>query len=367
MTDNTTSMCMNGSTANTTASAAIILLPLSITTFTLNMVTFIILQRSKKLRENNFIRLLLWLSTSNMVLSFTSCITIGNTFLQLQCINIQSLCFVTCMVTSIALSCSLIQVLFICIERLFATVSLIKGSTWSSWYNAVFVTVLVCDATYVSAVYFAFGDKKSSSCKLIDIFGEKYWYYKLFLPLLNLTILVMISIVYGVVFYRLNKRMLSIAPFTGPSTNSASNSTNITHINSPLTQNTVKSPRYFPSTNVNIEIDHVDRTAMFKANTHQDTLATAGINGRLHGVESRIKRFRRSLSTLIIVIITMYVCILPSVVTNIASALTTGQIPDNILEFTSICILLNPLVDPIVYVLRIKDFRSKLRCRNVNH
>lgn len=353
---------MNGSKENTTAAAAIILIPLSLSTFILNLVTFIILQRSKKLKENNFVRLLLWLSTSDMVLSFTSCVIIGNTFLQLRCINIPSMCFITSLLTSMALSFSLVQVLFVCIERLFATISMSRGSKWSTWYNSVFAAVLAFDATYVSAVYFIYGDAKSSSCKLVDIFGDKYRYYKLFLPFLNLIIVILISIVYGVVFYRLKKRMLTIVPVS-EATNSSGPVTNTTNISSYRISGTLKGA--IASTSVSSDVNR--SLSSGPTTSGKSGVTVNNLDSHVHGIDGRIKRFRRSLSTLIIVIFTVYVCILPSVLTNIASAVTKNKIPDSILEFTNIFILLNPLIDPIVYVLRIKEFRSKLKCRCFNH
>lgn len=361
--------CTSGSSSkqNTTV-ASVLLLPLSLTTLLLNLLSFCVLVRSKKVRKSKFLCVLISLSIHNMVLSFTTISTISATLIQLQCVHIGFVCLCLQLLANIAMSCSLLQIMFICIERLFAMFSFRNTSIWSFPYTCIYTTSILGTAAYVTVIFVMYADFDSASCKPDEIFDKNYWRFQLFIAIKRLVFLCITSIVYVIVFVRLKASMNKISPFpfSEHNENNYKNTVNSIKIASfsgeVLTRGSrwltkVKSPGFEQSN----KIDNIIQQTQEQSTP---TDASGPARETLHGTPGRIKKFRRSMVTLIIVIIATSACVLPSVIINIMSALTFDRVTTNTIEFTNIFIVLNPLIDPIVYVLRIKDFRNQLRCRN---
>lgn len=372
------SNCTSGSSSRqNTTTASILLIPLSTATLVLNLLSLSVLLRSKKLRKSKFLSLLLSLSINNVVVSFASISIIAATLVQMQCINIGYVCLCLHLLTNTAMSCSLLQVLFICIERLVATFSVSTTNRWSRTYTCIYTVSMLITAGYVTLLFVLYADHESSSCRTDEMFAENYWLYKLLLGIKRLIMIVTFSAVYSTVVVRLKTRMKKISPL-GSIQQNAQLSINKTNNVQPST--TSLSPtastsafhgftKLQTSSKLNETTDHDNvQHQSAQDGSQPSTKERSQFDNVESSIEtnqgnSRAKRFRQSMVTLVMVIIATSVCVLPSIVTNMLSALTVDVVSNGTLEFTNIFIVLNPLIDPIVYVLRIKDFRDKLKCR----
>lgn len=381
--------CTYGSTDNdNTTVASVLLLPMALTTLILNALSLCVLIRSKRVRKSKFLCVLIFLSVNNVALSSTTIATISTALIQLKCVFIGQVCLYLQIIANIAMSCSLLQVMFICIERLIAMFSLVNKNTWSHAYAIIYIISMILMAGYVIVLFLIYADFNSSSCRVDEIFVDNLRYFQLFIAGKRLLLICVTTVIYMVVFVRLKINTNKIAPFSNaeaqrsgkeetkcnqvPSTSkdipislklrnekhsSIENMPKIASKNKTTYQSSTSSETYNQRNRMNV----------FAIDQHSKDPSTSMTNGTKrepsNASTSRFIKFRRSMTTLIIIIIASSACVLPSVITNIYSALSYGGVTVKTIEFTNIFIILNPLIDPIVYVLRIKDFRNKLKCR----
>lgn len=339
-----------------TTTASVLLIPFSTATLILNIISLIVLLRSGKLRKSKFLSLLISLSINNVVVSFVSISIIVTTLVQMQCVHIGNVCLFLHLLTNTALSCSLLQVIFICIERLVATFSVSNHKRWSKVYIAVYSVSMLTTATFVVFVYSYFSDFESSSCRVVDIFAQNIRPYQFCMCIKRLIMIGTFIAVYSIVVVRLKTRMNQITPSVTSGNRASTNRITTIQVSSMSTSQSAL-PNLERNQSTSGRNDLMPKPG-------SNNLSQPEGNGPPTGLTSREKRFRQSMVTLVIVIIATCVCVLPSVIFNMLSSLTVGVVSDKTLEFINIFVVLNPLIDPIVYVLRIKDFRDQIRCWN---
>lgn len=319
---------------NTTI-ATCIFIPLCTVTFILNLLALVLLKRKRRLKESKFYCLLLCLSASDVISSMSCFILVGQVFL--HDINLPYICFGATMVISITITFSLIQVLFICLERLLATVSVTKTNQWTGKVSLLYWITLLCTTIYIACVFFSYGDVNSSSCRIRDIFHGSYRKYQFHMTSVQLTLYCSVVTMYSIIIRRLQKRMKQVKA-----------------INEEIALNTVFT--------VTTRIGNEGQGETTSVDHRQPRIKE--LSERQHGSGCRMIRFKKSILTVGVVILFVSLSSLPCVLANMISAITNGMvISPHLLEFTNNLIFVNPLLDPIIYVLRIREYRQMLKCK----
>lgn len=321
--------------------ATIVLIPVCTAIFVLNVIALDVLSKSKKLKQNRFHRLTLYLSISNIISSISSLFLITDLLLRLQDTQVPYICSGSTLVTSITVLFSLVQVLFICFERLLATFPRTQANKWSNVYDFLGLASFVITCVFCSLIHLLFEDKNShNGCDMKSLFGDNLWKFQLSLGIVHLTLFTIVSIVYALVVRRLRK-MISPLKQTSRHANSSSQSlTCMQHIGA-------------ENNNRN---QHVENSI---GGRHQRVRSL-----ERSAVPVDIDRIKFALYTLGIIISVMIVSSLLPVIMNLISAVTADVFSPDILTFVNGLFMINPLFDPVIYVLRIKEFRSMFKCCN---
>ncbi|XP_063412431.1 uncharacterized protein LOC134695159 [Mytilus trossulus] len=310
-----------------------VFIPICTAIFVLNVLALAVLLKSKKLKKNRFYRLTFVLSISDIIFSITfALVMITNLLLRIKDIRVPYLCTGSTLLTSFTVLFSLILVLFICFERLLATFPKAQANKWSNIYNFLIVGSLVVTGAYCSLIHVLFEDKQSHDCEVTSLFGNNLWKYQLSLGVVHLIIFMSILIVYGLVVRRIWNRRIPQKTIIRQTERT------------PLNLTTVRHNRISPKKN----------TANLKPIGGRDQ------RGRNHA--NRSINLRNALHTLGFIIAAMVVSTLLPVTVNLMSALTTGVVSPHVLAYVNGLFLINPLCDPIIYVLRIKEFRRFISC-----
>ncbi|XP_063412074.1 uncharacterized protein LOC134694898 [Mytilus trossulus] len=317
----------------------IILIPVCSAIFILNVLALAVLSKSKKLKKNRFHRLTLYLSISDIIASISSLFLITNLLLQLQGVHLPYICFGSTLVTSFTVLFSLVQVLFICFERLLATFSDTRVNKWSNVCELLVFVSFAITVAYCCLIHFGFEDTSSNDgCEMKSLFGKNLWKFQLSLGIVHLILFITMFIVYGILACRLRKRY---SPF--------------------------KPSRYSQTDNLYPILTFFRRYSIGnKNNFEKEEISNGGRAQLVQRLESnpssisnnRAKNFHTALHTLGLIIIVMIVSSLLPGMVNVLSAITTDVISHDVLTYVNGLFLINPLCDPIIYVLRIKEFRS---------
>jgi hypothetical protein len=320
-----------------TVIATFIFIPLCTVTFVLNLLALVLLKRKRRLQESKFYCLLLGLSASDVISSMSCFILVGQVFLHVRNIKLPYICFGATMVISITITFSLIQVLFICLERLLATVSGTNTNKWTGKFSLLYGITLLCTTIYNACVFFSYGDVNSNSCRLRDIFHGSYRKYQFHMTSVQFMLYCSVVTMYSIIIRRLQKRMKQVKV-----------------INDELALNTVVT--------ITTRVGNESQEETTSEDHRQPR--SKELSEIQYGSESRMIRFKKSILTVGVVILFVSLSSLPCVLTNMISAITNGTvISPQLLEFTNNLIFVNPLLDPIIYVLRIREFRHMLKCK----
>ncbi|CAC5365982.1 unnamed protein product [Mytilus coruscus] len=321
--------------------ATIVLIPICTAIFVLNVLALAVLSKSKKLKQNRFHRLTLYLSISNIISSISSLFLIADLLIRLQDVHVPYICSGSTLVTSITVLFSLVQVLFICFERLLATFPRTQANKWSNVYDFLGIGSFVITGAYCSMIHILFEDKQTHGCDMKSLFGDNLWKFQFSLGIVHLTIFTIISIVYALVVRRLRKMVSPLKPTSRHTDSLSQNLTSVRH-NTTGPQNNNKN--------------------------QQEETSIGGRDQRVRSLESspvdinRAQNFHCALYTLGIIISVMIVSSLLPVIMNLMSAITADVFSPDILTYVNGLFMINPLCDPIIYVLRIKEFRSMITC-----
>lgn len=83
--------------------------------------------------------------------------------------------------------------------------------------------------------------------------------------------------------------------------------------------------------------------------------------------QEKQKRFRRNMFTLGVVIVITCIAIIPKCFITILMAISPSSVSGSGIVYLKGFLLINPILDPFVYVFRIKEFREKLNLRKLCH
>lgn len=365
-------------------------------TFIINLLTCVILLKSKTLRSKRFNYMTLLLSANHIIFCISGYIIVAQMYCKAIGINIPYICFISVLLSYISVTFSLVQILFICIDRYLATFPDISNRKVKRRLDCMYVMSLVVIIFYYSTGYGVISNIESVSCKLSDVFGHNHRISLSTALAVRLTVYACIIILYIRTVLRLLRQVRSVCSHNDLTLMSNGNHSNGVFYSTTTSSTTVTSSQDHnhrsgtspyalncgtPSLDKNAkhgmtDISPLDKNMNDECNTRVNKMklqtrksifinnnTTASVAKR--GPDSsRVRRFKRTVVTLGVLILVISISCLPSMITNLISILTTVFNPD-ILAFTNIFALINPLTDPIIYVLRIKEYRSKIKCQSL--
>lgn len=308
----------------------------------LNINCLIVLAKDKKLKEKRFDMLTVCLSFGDAA---TGLLLSG---LSIQYINFEltgngspPFCFISLSLITSTVMFSLFQTLWICVERLLATFPTRSNSCRKiSVFKMTMGIYLVCVA-FVFTIYSFYSNIWSHSCKARIIFGQnRVTTLSIFQPIYLITVLAIIFTYTGVIV-RIYKSWRRVHPHFSMANQDRRQS----RLQLPTAISTVQS-EYFTGDQNTTNAGHLSMQR--------------SVN---HGTRNAMNRILKMAITLGFVILVLLLSVMPKVIIGLAvigDPLNTNL--NAALEISDIFLFLNPLLDPFIYVLRIRSFRERLSC-----
>ncbi|CAG2227847.1 unnamed protein product [Mytilus edulis] len=332
----------------TTVTATVLFMSVSTVTLALNLLAIIILIKTKTLRKQKFTCLTLCLSLGNIIASATGIFTGIIILLQFRNIHIPYICLVVIPFLSAAHIFSLVQVLFICIERFLATRSTRQTKTWSKRHTISYIASFSLITAYSGLIGGLYGNPNSTTCQLDILFTDNFWIHQLSLSTCRLCLYVLIVNFYGMVFFRLKKRMTVVYHEDTSSKTAQSGS---------------HSDQHLPGSSYGHDDSEGKSSCPCEQSKKSWKQRKATTLNRHPDLTDHTDQFRRSINTLGIIIIVVTVSVLPSVILNIVSASNANIDLTKLTQFSNILALVNPLAEPFLYVLRLREYRKAIVCK----
>lgn len=368
-----------------------------------NALCIFVLVKTKKLRQSRFHALILSLSISDLCNGLSLGFRIFFYF-----VHVPYACLVCEWMMYFSTLLSLFNTFLVCLERLNCTFPVQKRwirkltSNWTIMCSVIIFLITGSLSVPVQVLY-AQSTNMSKSCIFIELATP-------FIVDLPLIIMVTaITVVYGAVIKRMHDRVQKVHPISsslcGRRYSSQSNeNTKSTCVRSSIRSNdqrnthSTENPCLFESSEITkcSESDPNTALSMNKSVSEQSRLGhtkstckgqskikekdeLGGVEVQscvLRGVEKqpgqatikqkeessvRKKRFRNNVITLGAIIVITYVAVLPKCVLSGLMLAEPGLMNESKLHLIKGCFLVNALFDPYIYILRIKEFREKLK------
>ncbi|CAC5395435.1 HCAR1 [Mytilus coruscus] len=339
----------------------IVFMVLGMTIFILNFCCLVVLSKEKKLKQKRFYMLTIFLSVSDaatgLVLSASSFqaiyyILTGN--------GLPPYCFLSGILVTTTLLFSLLQTLWICLERLIATFPAHQNLCEKVAIVPTTVVFYLLCAAFVVPVNVIFGNFWSKSCSVVVIFGQnRITVLSIFQPLF-LIIIIAVLIIYIVVILRVYKSWKQVHP-CGTNNRRQQTEQDLSTVTTQL--HCISGTNSYVEHNTNNDNDNIDR---LQSNSQQSQLASsAQIATQLTGrTQSSTQRVWKTSVTLSLLVLVMLVSVVPKV--SIGLAVVNSPKDVNLakaLGIADLFLFINPLLDPLIYVFRIPSFRKRLKCK----
>ena len=319
----------------------LIFLLISIGISILNISCLVVLAKEKKLKEKRFNTLTIFLSISDAATGlFSAAMSFHSIYNSLTGNGFAPFCVITISLTVTTILFSLLQTLWICVERLIATFPTVRNPCLN--VSVVFATIVIfilCGCVSFPA-NIAYGNIWSESCSAPSVYGKnRIAILNIYQPIYLIIVVCIVATYIGVIC-RLYKSWKRIHPTVGAQ---------------------LALRRYMNTDTSTMSMSPTQATGIVNDNTNSEYGTTSAQHQRTH---SGIKRIRRMTITLGLLIMVMLLSVLP----NIIVGLVVISHPFNVkahtaLSVSNIFLFINPLFDPIIYVLRMRSFRQHLKCR----
>ncbi|VDH93227.1 Hypothetical predicted protein [Mytilus galloprovincialis] len=360
--ENVTTISITQSPKESNLSASVVaFLVLGMTIFVSNVCCLVVLSKEKKLKQKRFYMLTIILSVSDAVTGLVlSASSFQAMYFTLTGNGLPPYCFMSGILLSTTLLFSLLQTLWICLERLLATSP--AHQTLCEKVAIVPTTILLyllCSA-FVVPVNAIFGNFWSKSCIAVVMFGKnRITVLSIFRPLLVIVIIA-ILIIYIVVILRVYKSWKQVHP----------NGTHIPrqpgqdlHTVRTQLQCTLRTNSYVDH-NPNDDNDSIDVLQTNPQQRHRVANKAQGVSQLTGSTQSSARRVWKTSVTLGLLVLVMLVSVVPKVSIGLAVANSPNDANLAIaLGIADLFLFINPLLDPLIYVFRIPSFRKRLKCR----
>ena len=319
----------------------VIVLFISIGISILNISCLVVLAKEKKLKEKRFNTLTIFLSISDAATGLLSAVmSFHSIHYNLTGNSLAPFCIITISLILTTILFSLLQTLWICVERLIATFPTFRNPCRN--VSVVLMTIVIfilCGCVFFPASI-AYGNIWSESCSVTSLYGKnRITILKIYQPI-NLIIVVCIVVTYIGVIYRLYKSWKRVHPTGGAQL----------------------AVRPYINTDINtISLSATQTTGITNGNSNSEYGTTSAQYQR---TQSGMQRIWRMTITLGLLIMVMLLSLMPRIILGlIVIAHPSNMKVHTALSFSDLFLFINPLFDPIIYVLRMRSFRQHLKCR----
>lgn len=326
----------------------IIVLSISIVIAILNICCLIILAKDKKLKEKRFEMLTICLSISDAGIGIISIALRSRTiYFRLTGENTPHFCYFFTILLIATFLFSLLQTLWICIERFIATFPTVTNPCRKMSIIGMTVALYVICVGLVLIYFLIYGNFWSTACNIQGILGN---YRKTFLRIYQSTKLIIVFVIvltYSGVLFRVYKSWRRIQPQLG---------------------NTIHVRQAFRRSSVTMTTVQTDFSTYNNDNSSQGHSSTQ--LPRVGKSKTRVMKTMKMAITLGILILVLLIAALPKIVIGLIVMNEPSLTPAHLvgIQISDLFIYLNPLLDPIIYVLRIDTFRERLKfkCGNTD-
>ena len=295
----------------------VIFLFISIGISILSISCLVVLAKEKKLKEKRFSTLTIFVSISDAATGLlTAVITFHSILYSLTGNGFAPFCVITISLIVTTILFSLLQTLWICVERLIATFPTVRNPCLN--VSVVFATIVIfilCGCVSFPA-NIAYGNIWSESCSVPSVYGKnRIAILKIYQPIYLIIVVCIVATYIGVIC-RLCKSWKRIHPTVGTQL----------------------------ATDGNSQSEYGTTSAQYQR------------------TQSGMQRIRKMTISLGLLIMVMLLSVMPRIILR----LVIIAHPFNMRVHTAFSIsflFINPLFDPIIYVLRMRSFSQHLKCR----
>ncbi|CAC5392375.1 unnamed protein product [Mytilus coruscus] len=325
----------------------IIVLSMSIVIAVLNISCLIILAKDKKLKEKRFEMLTICLSISDAAIGIISIALRSRTiYFRSTGENTPHFCYFFEILLIATFLFSLFQTLWICIERYIATFPTVTNPCQKMSIIGMTVALYVLCVVLVLIYFLIYGNFWSTACNIQGILGKHRKTFLRIYQSAKLIIVCAIVLTYAGVLFRVYKSWRRIQPQLG---------------NAILVRQSFRRP---PVTMTTVQTDFSTYNHDASSQGHSSTqLRSVGKS------KNRVQKTMKMAITLGILILVLLIAALPKVIIGLLVMNEPSLTPEHLvgIQISDLFIYLNPLLDPIIYVLRIDTFRERLKfkCGNV--
>ncbi|CAC5395436.1 unnamed protein product [Mytilus coruscus] len=315
----------------------------------LNVCCLVVLSKEKKLTKKRFYKLTICLSVSDAAIGLISSVLSFQTIYYISTGNgLAPFCFLFTPLITTTILFSLLQTLLICLDRLIATFPAVRNPCQNvSVVLATAVLFSFC-ATFVFPMYVVLGNVWAPACSVHYILRKNRLTVLSIIQPTMLAIISVIVIIYIIIILRVFLSWKRVHPhwseiqrqqMQNSSSNQISRETSFSR--QAVTDETTSS-------------HSCNRTTVQNPERH---------NPNRNG-QSESKRIWKKSVTLGMLVLIMLLSVLPKAALGLAEVYDPFNIKiQQAVNTADLFLFLNPLLDPVVYVLRIPSFRERLKCK----
>lgn len=317
--------------------------------FILNVCCLVVLSKEKKLKEKRFYKLTICLSVSDAAIGLISSVLSFQNFYYISTGNgLAPFCFLFTPLITTTILFSLLQTLLICLDRLIATFPAVRNPCRN--VSVIFATVVLFSfcATFVFPMYVELGNVWAPGCSTHTILLKNRLTVLSIIQPTMLAIISIIVIVYIIIILRILLSWKRVHPQSS-------------EIQRQQMQNS-SSNRFSRQTSFSRQAVTDETTTSHICN--RTTIQIPERHNPNKNVQNITKLNWKTSVTLGLLVLIMLLSVLPKAALGLAEVYDPFNIKlTNAVRTADLLLFLNPLMDPIVYVLRIPKFRKRLRCK----
>jgi len=319
----------------------VIFLFISIGISILNISCLVVLAKERKLKEKRFNTLTIFLSISDAATGLLSAVmSFHSIHYNLTGNSLAPFCVITISLIVTTILFSLIQTLWIWVERLIATFPTVRNPCRNVLIVLLTIVIFILCGCVSFPASIACGNIWSESCAATSVYGKNWiTILKIYLPI-YLIIVVCIVVTYISVICRLYKSWKRVHPTIGAQL----------------------AVRPYMNTDINtISLSATQTTGITDSNSNSEYGTTSA---KYQRTQSGMQRIWRMTITLGLLIMVMLLSVMPRIILGLlVIAHPFNMRVHTALSVSDLFLFINPLFDPIIYVLRMRSFRQHLKCR----
>lgn len=317
------------------------MLVVSIVIVILNVCCLTILAMDKKIKQKRFEMLTMCLSISDAAIGIISVTSRSRSlYLRSSGENVPHFCYFIEILLIATFLFSLLQTLWICIERYIATFPSLTNPCQKVSIIGMTVALYVLCFVLVLIYFLLYGNFWSTACNIQGILGQNRKHFLRIYQSTKLIIVIAIILTYSGVIFRVYRSWRRIQPLLG---------------------NTTLGRRQSRVFSISMT---TAQTALSTQNQDANSQGHSSTNQRsVDKSKNKIRKTVKIAITLGLIILILLIATLPKVFVGLLVMNEPILTPEHLvaIQVVDISIYINPLLDPVIYVIRINSFRERFK------